>query len=523
MSSYDDVVAFLSSPGIVDSGVPHLHTTHIAHVFVGQTRALKIKRPVKLAFLDFSTLEKRHAACLSEIAVNRTNAPEIYIGVVAITREADGRLAIGGGGVPVEWAVEMRAFRDDDLLAERARQGPLDPALMRQTADAIAAMHARAKPEPAADAVAKMLAIVAEVGGVCGAHSEVLEGDAVAQWMARARCAVDDAAPLLRARVAAGAIRRCHGDLHLANIVIWQGRPTLFDALEFSEEMATVDTLYDLAFLMMDLVHHGQRAAANTILNRYLWRTGGRGGETDDIDGLRLMPLYLSCRAGIRAMVAATRVGVQRSAAGVNDVTAGSDGIIAQARGYLRAALDLLEPTPPRLIAVGGLSGSGKSTLAAALAPLVGGPLGALHLRSDLERKAMMGIDETDRLPPEHYTPESAACVYQRVLMRAQAAVTAGQSVIVDAVFATAQERRRLTSLAAAANVPFSGLWLEADADTLRRRVDERRDDASDATRAVVDRQLGYDIGPLDEWQRVKAGGTPGDTLQAARRALGLP
>lgn len=513
MTAQDDVVAFLASPGVVGAGVPKVYTTHIAHVFAGPQRALKIKRPVKLAFLDFSTLEKRHAACLSEIAVNRENAPDIYLGVVAITREADGRLAIGGHGAPVEWAVEMRAFRDEDLLAERARLGPLDSRLMQQTADAIAAMHARARTAQSVDAVAKMRAIVAEVGDVCAAHPAIVDRSAVATWTEGAGAAIGASSAELRRRAEAGAFRRCHGDLHLANIVVWEGVPTLFDALEFSDEMATVDTLYDLAFLLMDLVHHRQQAAANVVLNRYLWRTGGRRGALGDLHGLRLMPLYLSCRAGIRAMVAATRAASSTSAR-MRDVAT------RDAHGYLETANAALRQTPAKLIAVGGLSGSGKSTLAAALAPLVGGALGALHLRSDLERKAMMGIEETDRLPPEHYTARTAAKVYQRVMERTRAAVDAGQTVIVDAVFATPGERDRIASLARSAGVPFAGLWLEADARTLRRRVDERRGDASDATRAVVDRQLGYDLGPLDPWLRIAAGGTPQETLNAALNAL---
>jgi predicted kinase len=180
-----------------------------------------------------------------------------------------------------------------------------------------------------------------------------------------------------------------------------------------------------------------------------------------------------------------------------------------------------LAPPAPRLIAVGGLSGSGKSTLAAALAPDVGLPLGALHIRTDMERKAMMGVEPTDRLPPEYYTPDSARQVYERVLRRARAGLGAGQCVIVDAVFATGDERTRAAQLARDLGVAFDGLWLDADPDILRHRVGQRQGDASDATRAVVDRQLGYDLGDLN-WVRVLAGGTPEATLAAARSALEL-
>ncbi len=515
MARDDEVVSFLSTAGVVGPDQPRVYQTHIAFVFVAGGRALKIKRPVKLAFLDFSTLEARHAACLSEISVNRHNAPEIYRGVVAITREANGALAIGGRGEPVEWAVEMAAFEDRDLLSRRALHGPLDATLMRQTADAIHAMHQRSVRAGTVDAPAKMSAIIDEVGEICRQHPDVLVTGDVDAFVHAAKAANTSSSGLLQARVQHGAFRRCHGDLHLANIVIWKGRPTLFDALEFSDEMATVDTLYDLAFLLMDLVHHRQRAAANIVLNRYMWRSGGIPGATEDVEALALMPLYLACRAGIRAMVAATR------AASVRLEGKERHTVVQDACSYLAEAIAALAPPPPRLIAVGGLSGSGKSTLAAQLAPLVGGALGALHIRSDLERKAMMGIDETQRLPAEHYTREAAQLVYERVLQRAAAGLKAGQCVIVDAVFATSQERDRAAEIAHALRVPFEGLWLEADPEALRQRVSGRRGDASDATREVVERQLHYDLGPLN-WTRIDAGHAPDRTLKSVASALGI-
>ena len=505
------VLAFLATPGVVDAGIPQIHETHIAHVFVGPRRALKIKRAVKLDFLDFSTLELRRAACLRELEINRPNAPDLYLGAVPIIERTDGSLAIGGPGVAIEWAVEMRAFLQADLLSHRARTGLLDIALMRATADVVLAMHARAEVRLGVDSVAKMQAICSEIAGICSTCAVLAVREKVAAFSNAARQAITIAAPVLERRALNGAIRRCHGDLHLANLVVWQGRPTPFDALEFSEEMATVDTLYDLAFLLMDLEHYHQRDAANVVFNRYLWRQG----MVEELDGLLALPLFLACRAGIRALVAVQRAKV----AGHDD--AALNECAAAALRYLDDAIAYLAPQTPRVIAIGGLSGSGKTTLAAALAPLVGRAPGALHLRSDLERKAMMGVEETVRLPAHSYTAESAHAVYERVFARAAASLAAGHSVVVDAVFSTQSERRRIADIARQAGARFDAIWLQASPEVLKSRVAERTGDASDATPEVVERQLHQAVGPLD-WQIMETTGAPGTIAAAATELLHL-
>jgi hypothetical protein len=208
------------------------------------------------------------------------------------------------------------------------------------------------------------------------------------------------AASVLDERAHRGFVRRCHGDLHLANIVLWRGRPTLYDAIEFDEALATIDALYDLAFLLMDLEFRGQRPAANTVFNHYLWR----GRQDWDLRGLVGLPLFLALRAAIRARVTVDRAAQEHGQARDEDLTL--------ARRYLQAALDYVAPTPPQLVAVGGLSGSGKTTLAAALAPCIGSAPGAVHLRSDLERKALAGVGELERLPDTAYTAEAHRRVY---------------------------------------------------------------------------------------------------------------
>ena len=191
-------------------------------------------------------------------------------------------------------------------------------------------------------------------------------------------------------------------------------------------------------------------------------------------------------------------------------------GALEEAGRYFDAATGYLAPEPPRLVAVGGLSGTGKSTLAAALAPQVGAAPGAVHLRSDLERKSLFSAGETERLGAEHYTADVTARVYDRLLEKARIALKAGRGVVVDAVFSKPHEREAVEAVAAGLGVPFQGLWLTAAPDTLVARVDARTGDASDATREVVAAQLEYDTGDIS-WTRVYAGGTPDDTLRAAR------
>ena len=286
-------------------------------------------------------------------------------------------------------------------------------------------------------------------------------------------------------------------------MVLWNGAPVLFDAIEFDEDMATIDTLYDLAFLLMDLDHRGRRDAANRVLSRYLWHSRA----ALDLEAMAAMPVFLALRSAVRAMVTIQRAAQQNGAA-----RSASTG---EAGRYLAHAIGYLTPAPPSLIAVGGLSGTGKSTLAASLAPHVGAAPGAVHLRTDLERKAMARVSETDRLPAETYTVESSRKVYALVLDRAEAALRAGHSAVVDGVFATADERAAAEQLAERVGVAFTGLWLTAPPEVLRRRVEQRRDDASDADVSVVERQLGFDLGTLG-WTRIDASASPEEALSSA-------
>ncbi len=485
--------------------------THGARVFIGPTEAIKIKRPVSLAYMDFSTREKRHAACRREIEINQMFAPDLYLGLVTFTREANGSLAIDGQGSVLELGVRMRAFPSDAGLDHIATQGPLEPKLALALGDTIAALHQNA-PRAAPGSGRSLSVIRDRLLASARARQDVLGTAAIDDLEQATATQLARAAAVLDARRTAGCTRRCHGDLHLGNIVLWQGKPTPFDAIEFDEDLATIDPLYDLAFLLMDLIQRGQRPAATLILNRYLWRLGPAALAADTWGGLRTLPLALSLRALVRAVVAVDR---GRIATGVVEPAA-----LAEAHRYLTTARDLARPPSPRLVAIGGLSGTGKSTLAAALAPNLGAAPGAIHLRSDVERKGLFGVEPETRLGRDGYTPDATARTYALVLEKAARALAAGHSVIVDAVFARADERTALEAVAATCAVPFLGAWLEAHPDTLAARVAARQGDASDATVDVLQQQRAHCAGP-GHWRSIDASGRADATLAAARAWLG--
>jgi predicted kinase len=310
---------------------------------------------------------------------------------------------------------------------------------------------------------------------------------------------------LLDERRATGFVRQCHGDLHLRNIVLLDGQPTLFDAIEFNDEIACTDVLYDLAFLLMDLWHRRLPRHANAVWNGYL-------AEANDLDGIALMPLFLSCRAAVRAKTSATAARLQSDAGRVAELQ-------RFAGEYLALAEDLLHPPGPALIAIGGLSGSGKSTLAVALAPDVGSTPGAVVLRSDEIRKRLCGVPLLERLGPDGYTPEVSRRVYAMLAERAAQVVRGGHSAIVDAVYARPADRQAIARVAAAASVPFTGFWLDAPESTLIERVTRRRVDASDADAAVIRMQRAEDIGSIG-WHCIDAAASGEVVLQKAAALL---
>lgn len=447
--------------------------THISAIFVGPDRVLKLKKAVALGFLDFSRLADRERFVRRELALNAPHAPGLYRGLQPLTRGADGALRLGGAGPAAEWVLEMAPLPAADFLDAVAARGALDAPLQDALGDAVAALHAALPPVAGWDAPRALGAVIegnrdaALDTGLPVARLHAWAG-AAQQWRARL-------APVLAARAAAGAVRRCHGDLHLGNLVLWQGAPVPFDALEFDEALATIDTGYDLAFLLADLERQIGRGAANRVLNRYVARSGDAGL----VAGL---PLWLSLRALIRAHC------LQRI---------GGPGL-----AYLAQAEAALQPAPPRLLAVGGLPGSGKSHAARLWAPGLGAAPGALILRSDEIRKRRQGLAPEARLPPAAYAPAENAAVHAELFALAGQALRGGQSVIADAAFLDPAMRQGIAAVGTAAGVALEGIWLEAPPAVLQARVAARRGDASDAGPAVLAAMAARDPGPI-AWRRL--------------------
>ena len=385
-----DVIAFLAAPGAYGAGSGPVERidTHTSGGVPRRRSSLQAQagRAVRLPGL--------FDAGAAPPLLSRGSAPEppdrtavVPSRTRAVSRAPTGLLALDGWGRAVDYVVEMKRFDADAQLDRRAERGVLDEALMPRLADAVADLHEVAEASFDQGGRRGMSAVLRGVRDGMRSHGrDVLEPAAAEPlWTACLRALVRRGS-LLDARRAAGFVRRGHGDLHLRNICLLGGQPVLFDCIEFSQAIACVDVMYDLAFLLMDLLHRSLPGHANAVLNGYIERTG-------DVGGLALLPLFLAVRAAIRAMTQATAAPLHRG-------TAEAAALRGDARQYLALAQELVTPTAPRLVAVGGPSGSGKTTLARRLAASIGPAPGALVVRSDVERKRLLGTPVDERLGP---------------------------------------------------------------------------------------------------------------------------
>jgi aminoglycoside phosphotransferase family enzyme/predicted kinase len=495
------VTAFLGDPASYGLTLPvEVMETHISRIFLSGDRAFKMKRAVKLPYADFSTPALRVAACEKECALNARTTPELYLGVRRIYRDAGGRMSFEPHGEPVDAVVEMTRFDQSALFDRMAAEGELSPALMTDVARMIAGFHAAAP--VVREGGAANIAGVLEINKAGFATSDVFtaaEQDAI-DGLFRAR--LETIADHLDRRADEGKVRLCHGDLHLRNLCLLDRRPRLFDCIDFNDRIATVDVLYDLAFLVMDLWHRGMKDHANLVANRYCDAAGEEAG-------FALIPFFAALRAAVRAHVTATQA----------EEAGGDQRLAASARSYYDLAFAMLSRQPARLIAIGGFSGSGKSTVADHLAADVGPPPGARLIESDRVRKALHGVQPETHLDASAYSAGMSERVYAEMAGRAAVLLAAGTSVVADAVFDRAERRDGIEAAAEEAGVPFDGVWLEVPADVLKARVAARRSGQSDATVEVLERQLLAGTGEMT-WLRID-GTRPPAAIVAAIMAGG--
>ena len=443
--------------------------TSCATVVLKGDEAFKLKRNVDYGFLDFSTPEKRRHALELELRYNQRTAADIYRKVIEVEGET---------------VLVMRRFDRAGVLGEQSLAPGWSPDLdlMQTLGETIAEFHAASEVSRDETHACNIKYTIDSNDAHIGHFRDALGGDRVDAYHEAIYKAFNDLSADVRARFDTGYIRRCHGDMHLNNILIENGKPVLFDCIEFNEHLIQVDVLYDLGFLLMDLWVRGQHVAANRVFNAWLDRTARLEGEAGLYESLKLLPFYMSARAGVRCQVSAHA------------------GDMEAARIYLDAALDFLKPVPATVSAIGGLSGSGKSTHGRAVAGDKGRAPGAVLLRSDELRKRLWGCPSLEPLPKEAYTAEETVRTYKHMFALGERVVGAGQSVIFDATFRESQWRDAAEAVAATAGATFDGLWLDVPVELRQQRVEARTNDVSDATSAVAASQAPVDPETIS-WQ----------------------
>ena len=479
--------------------------THISTVLLAGEVAYKLKKPLDLGFLDFSTLESRRRACNEELRLNRRLAPHIYQAVCAVTGSID-RPRIDGTGPVIDWAVRMRRFDPDAILS--AMMARLNTGLIDSLATQVARFHAAAdicgpqqpfgRPdtvyEPMRQNLAQIKSCVPDFG------SDV---DRLGMWTAGQ---FDRLTGLLGDRHALGHIRECHGDLHLGNVALIDESPVIFDAIEFNPGLRWIDTLSDIAFMSMDLQERGRSDLAYRFLDRYLQETG-------DYEGLPLLRFYEVYRALVRAKIAAIRTTqADLPAAEIQQV-------VLELRGYISFAKALCAPMRGAVVITHGVSGSGKSHIAGGLVDF----LPAVRLRSDVERKRMLGIDPAaDAAGRDAYAPGVTAKTYMRLEALARLVASAGYVAVVDATFLHVTQREAFRQMAGSIGVAFAIVDCDAPLDVLRERIlarSGREGNVSDADLAVLESQMGSREPLSDDERRLSV--SVGPDLPLDRQALG--
>ncbi len=472
------LIQALLKPRVYESPVTEcrLIETHISWVILTGRFAYKIKKPVDLGFLDFSTLDKRRYYCNEELRLNRRLAADIYLAVVPICGP-ENHPEIAGQGAAIEYAVKMREFPQAAQLDRMLKHDELGD----RHVDAIARMIARFH---RCVAVAGESSEFGTPQQVCQPVEENFTQirqritkqqtlallDPIQNWSTRA---CQSLASTIIHRKRQGFVRECHGDMHLRNLAWVDNVPVAFDCIEFNPNLRWIDVISEVAFLVMDLQDRGQLVLAQRFLNAYLEQTG-------DYEGLALLPFYLTYRAMVRAKVAAIRLG-QDGIEAQNQVA-----VLEEFSGYLTLAQHYIEVTKPCLIITRGLSASGKSTVTQHLLQ----HLPAIRIRSDIERKRLYQVPFNEEGGAAIYTAQATEKTYTRLMILTEKVLDAGQTVIIDAVNGNQRRRQQFHAIAAQRKIPYILLDFVVTPKTLRERIVQRPREVSDAGLVVLESQL---------------------------------
>ncbi|MFK5913652.1 MAG: AAA family ATPase [Woeseiaceae bacterium] len=479
------LIESLQNPALYDHPIIEFEVieTHISWVLLTGDYVYKIKKPVNFGFLDFSTLEKRHFYCEEELRLNRQLAPDLYLSVVTI-HGSEENPELNGHGPAIEYAVKMRQFPQSTQLDRLLTKQGIDNLVMDKLASKVAHFHL------SIDSVKN----TSDFGDLNHVRQPILENfeqiraciddsatvsqlEKLEHW---SKQQLEELAELIQKRKAQGFVRKCHGDMHLRNIALWNNDITIFDCIEFNKNFYLIDVMSEIAFLIMDLEDRDQDTLAQRFLNSYLEITG-------DYEGLRLLQLYKVYRALVRAKVNALRLGQEQTGSKEYQQT------LKDFMQYLKLAEKYIHPTVPCLLINHGLSGSGKSTITRILLE----KFPAIQVRSDVERKRLFKVSENNKstaaIEKGIYTTDATQQTYTRLLDIAQCLLSAGYSVVIDATNLKFQQRQPFIELAKLNHVPYFILTYKASEKTLRNRVIQRSqegDDVSDATLNILQHQI---------------------------------
>ena len=510
-----DVIAVLKQPktyGLKRNQAVDIVETNISLVFLAGDKAYKLQKGVKFPYADFSTPEKRLEACQRELMACERFATGICLGIEPIVADKKGRLSLrefcrDPQAQVCDWLLVMHRFPEEDFYRARISDGSVDRFEMMDLAEKIWELHKTSPVFMYRGGAEVIRRRIVENNTLMKCFPAVFDKEDVDRLDKAQLKELSRQAALLDKRRDKGKIRWCHGDLRLTNVVMFENRVTLFNPISFYDDLTQIDSLYDIAFLLMDMSALGLKRLTSILFNHYM-------ACSADWEGIPVLPLFMSCRAGVQAYVFA-----QRANDAVNAKE--KEHFTAEARRYLDLACDFLNPTPPAIVACGGLSGSGKSRMAREAAPEVAVMPGAVVLRDDVLRKNMENVAQTDDLGEFSFLNEKdEQAVYDRLFKEAENVILNGHSVMLDALFFKPEFRLQAEALAEKLNVKFCGFWVDAPLDVRAQRVAKRKRNPSDVKSLdTLKKQLDIDVGEVS-WHKIDSSRDREETLKQVFKIL---